>query len=84
MLRLEIRSADTQTTVLEVHGSIAGEDITLLAEKVESQHREKPLILDLTGVRFIDQAGVALLREWAVERLEIRGESFFIRALLRQ
>jgi len=84
MLRLEIRSADAQKTVLEVHGSIAGEDIPLLAEKIASQRREKPLILDLTGVRFIDQTGVALLREWAAERLEMRGESFFIRALLRQ
>ena len=84
MLRLTTRSDDPQETVLEAHGSVAGDGVDLLADEVESQQRDGPLVLDLAGVRYIDQTGVELLRRWTAGGLRVRGGSFFIRALLGQ
>jgi len=84
MLRLTTRSTGRQETVLEAHGSVAGEYVALLAGELESQRRDGLLVLDLTGARYIDQAGVDLLRRWASEGLEVRGGSIFIRTLLEQ
>ena len=40
-------------------------------------------MLDLNGVFFIDEAGIAVLRQWLGERLVLRGGSLFIQQLLR-
>ena len=39
-------------------------------------------MLELSGVRFIDATGMALLRDWSGEKLRVHGASRFIRMLL--
>ena len=40
------------------------------------------LVLDLGGVKFIDEAGLWVLKKWAGKRLVLRGATLFVRALL--
>ena len=42
------------------------------------------LVLDVSGVRFIDETGIALLERWSGERLVLRNGLPFIRALLER
>jgi anti-anti-sigma regulatory factor len=68
--------------MLQVDGWVSGGDVSILEQEgmrlLGETHR---LVLDLKGVQFIDEAGMALFQRWG-ERLELRGGSPFIRALL--
>jgi len=85
MVRLTIRSQTPEEVVLEVHGWVSGADVVILEEEGTRLLQEaKRLVLDLNGVQFIDREGMALLRRWPGERLDLRGESLFIQGLLEQ
>ena len=84
MLRLTIVSQGVEEVVLKVDGWLAGENVGLLEREGMCHLQEaKRLVLDLKGVRFIDQAGIALLQRWSGERLVLRGGSSFVRMLLK-
>lgn len=84
MLRLAIQSTNQEETVLEAHGRIAGQDVAFLEQEGEQALRQgQGLTLDLDGVRFIDRAGVELLRGWTDRGVTLRGGFLFIRAILR-
>jgi len=83
MLRVITRTADPGKMVIEVHGSIAEDDVAVLTSAVEAERVGRHLILDLHGVRFADQAGVDLLRRWTAEEMQMRGGSLYLLALLR-
>ena len=83
MLRLITVSQSQEEVVLKVDGWLAGENVDLLEQEgapVLGQVRR--LVLDLQGVRFIDEAGIALLQGWSSQGLVLQGGSVFIRALL--
>lgn len=83
MLRITLVSQTKEEAVLKVEGRVSGADVELLEQEGTRYLRNAGrLALDLTGVRFIDEAGVALLRRWSGERLALRGGSPFVRALL--
>ncbi len=70
--------------ILAAHCRIADESLSLLKAEVEAlQNREQHLVLELSGVRFIDAAGVELLRRWAEEGVELHGGSAFVQTLLK-
>ena len=84
MLRLTIVSQSVEEIVLKVDGWLAGESVDLLEREGLCHLQEAGrLVLDLEGVRFIDQAGIALLQQWSGERLVLRGGSSFVRMLLK-
>jgi anti-anti-sigma regulatory factor len=83
MLRLVLQSSSDRQHRVALFGSLAGPEVNLLAEEGRRHLAEIPrLVLDLDGLRFIDAAGLGLLRSWAGSRVQLRGGSVFIRALL--
>ena len=85
MLRLTIRSQTPEEAVLQVDGWVTAEQVQLLAREGSRLLRtSRRLRLDLKGVVFIDEAGLALLREEWGERIRLRDGSPFIRELLAE
>ena len=83
MIRLAVQSQRPEEAVLEVHGWLSGENVAVLrSEGTRLLEESQRLILDLKGVQFIDEAGIALLLCWRGERLALRGSSWFVRTLL--
>ena len=84
MLRLTIVSRNSEKVVLKVDGWLAGDNVDLLEQEGICHLREsKYLVLDLKGVKSIDQTGIALLQEWSGEQLILRGGSPFVKMLLK-
>ena len=80
MIRLTLVAQTPVEAVMKVEGWVSGAEVGVLEEdgtRLLQQCRR--LVLDLDGVQFIDRAGLALLRRWSGERLELRGGSLFIR-----
>jgi len=68
---------------LQVEGWITEEDVGVLDQEGACRMQgAKRLTLDLAGVRFIDTAGIALLKRWSEQGLELCGGSRFVRSLL--
>ena len=60
-----------------------GEDVILLAQMGEKvRQRGARLVLDLAGVRSIDEKGLALLASWAGPQLGLRRPSLFLGQVL--
>ena len=85
MLRLTIRSQTPEEVVLAVDGWVSGKNVEILEQEGTRLLQEaKCLVLDLKGVQFIDEVGIALLQRWSGERLVLRGGSWFVRMLLEK
>ena len=84
MLRLTVISQTPEQAVLQIDGWVSGANVTLLEEEGTRLRQEaERLVLDLSGVRVIDPAGLALLQGWSGERrLVLRGASPFVNQLL--
>jgi len=93
MLRIDTISQTCQQVVLKLEGRLAGAEVDLL-DQIVTRWLEliDHLILDLKGVKFIDRAGIELLKSWVRlpllqengtgVRLSLRDGSRFIRTLL--
>ncbi len=85
MLRLTLRSQSAEEVVLQVDGWVSRKAVDLLEQEGWCRLQEaRRLVLDLSGVRFIDRGGIALLQCWSGERLVLRGGSSFVRMLLQK
>jgi anti-anti-sigma regulatory factor len=85
MFRLVTLSQSPEQVVLAVYGWIAAGNVTLLEQELESWEKWiGRLVLDLEGVRFIDEAGADMLRRWKDRDAVLRGGSPFLRALLEE
>lgn len=83
MLRLSLQSSTDCCRKIALFGNLSGAEVNLLAEEGRRHlAAAERLVLDLGGVRFIDPAGLGLLRSWVGPRVALRGGSAFIRALL--
>ena len=85
MIRITVLSHTEKEVVLKVEGRIVADSVDVLEQ--EGLHRlgeSERLVLDLTGVKFIDDAGIELLKRWSGEQvmLVVRGVSPFLRELL--
>jgi ABC-type transporter Mla MlaB component len=77
------RSAGEEVYALE--GWITGEGVAVLAQTCGPPlERGANLVLDLHGVRTIDESGLALLMDWYGPRLALRRPSALIRLLLER
>lgn len=84
MLRIMLKFQTPEEVVLEVDGWVMEEEVELLDQEIARWHGQaKQLILDLGGVKFIDESGLALLKRWAARQLALRGGSAFVRMLLK-
>ncbi len=85
MLRLTVISRSTEEIVLQADGWVAGAYVDLLEREIRCHFEEtEGLVLDLRGVRFIDRAGIDVLRECMGVGLALRGGSLFVRTLLEE
>ena len=85
MIRLTIRSQTPEEVVLQVDGWVSGKNVPILEQEGTRLLGETQcLVLDLKGVRFIDEAGIALLQRWSGERLVLQDGPPFVRALLEK
>jgi anti-anti-sigma factor len=83
VLRVTVVSQGKEEIVLKVEGWVSEENVALLEQEGTRWLQEAGrLVLDLAGVQFIDQKGVALLQGWSGKRLVLCGGSAFVRALL--
>ena len=83
MLRITLMSQDTKEAVLRIDGWVSEATVHLLERECSSRAgAAERLVLDLSGVKFIDQAGLSLLHRWTGGRLLLRGASSFVRMLL--
>lgn len=83
MLRITVKSQTDKEVVLKVEGQVSGKNVALLEQEGNRWHRKvECLVLDLKGVQFADRAGIALLQGWLGNRVVLRNESAFVRALL--
>lgn len=85
MLRLTATSQSEKEAVLVVDGWVSGQDVDVLEEEGTRLLEEaERLVLELAGVKFIDQPGLELLKRWTGRRLVLRDASPFVQALLEQ
>ena len=83
MIRLTVRSQTPQEAVLQVDGWVSGKNVAILeGEGMRLLEESRCLVLELKGVKFVDEGGIGLLQRWWGERLELRGGSWFLRMLL--
>ncbi len=83
MLRITTEAEVGQTVRLKVEGRVVGEWVTefdhtctvLLAQK-------KNIVLDFSGVRFIDRRGIDIVKNMRGERVNIIGASLLVQTLL--
>ena len=84
MLRITVVSQTGEEAVLKVEGWVSEENVELLKQEgTRCLRKVGCLVLDLANVKYIDDAGIALLQRWPGERLKLRGGSPFMRMLLR-
>ena len=85
MLRITVVPQSEAEVVLKMDGWIAGEGVALLAEEGNRWLQGgRRLVLELEGVGFIDEAGLALLAGWPATQLTLRGASMYVRLLLQR
>lgn len=71
------------STTLQLEGRLTAEDLALLDESWRAcMHEKRRVTIDLAGVRFVDEAGAAMLRALRHEPVTLQSCSPFVRALL--
>lgn len=84
MLRLTIIAQSSTQAVVALDGWLSGEEVSSLAQEGQRWlDQGQQLVLDLDGVRSVDQAGLALLGAWCGTGVVLRGGSLYVRALLQ-
>jgi len=83
MLRITVMEQAPEEVVLKVEGRVCRGNVALLEQEgARWLGQGCRLVLDLSGVQFIDEAGMKLLQRWAGEGLVVRGGSMFVQAML--
>jgi anti-anti-sigma regulatory factor len=85
MVRISVTSRTQEQVVVKREGWVVRQAVPLLER--EGRHwldQGQRLVLELHGVRFIDQGGLELLAGWAGARLVLQGGSPFVQALLQR
>ena len=84
MLRITPVTRPGQPARLQLDGRVGGAEVELLErEGGRCLEQTGGLVLDLDGVQFIDEAGMALFERWAEDGVVLWGGSFFVRSLLK-
>jgi len=78
-IRIDIKS-EGPDAVLHVSGRLTGAAITQLSDACEPM--EGHFVLDLSKLKFADDAGAEVIRTLRERGAEIRGASYFIKMLI--
>ena len=68
MIRITLLAEDSRETVLEVEGDLVEDSATALEQKSARWAQAPKLEVDLAGVKFIDEAGIHVLRQRVGDR----------------
>ncbi|NKB72433.1 MAG: hypothetical protein GKR89_35600 [Candidatus Latescibacteria bacterium] len=83
MIRITQHTQTNRQTILQIEGDLVGPAVAILAREGWLRLRAgSVLVLDLSGLQIIDEAGVALLQDWAEPVLRLQGASRSIQLLL--
>lgn len=83
MLRIDVKSHTDVETVLKLSGWLSGREVDTLRREGEARQAEtRRLVIDLSGLRFIDRSGLDLLERWAGGGAVLCGGTLFIHSLL--
>lgn len=85
MLKISRSDLDSIHTTLQLEGRVTEADLSELERtREESQKDGRRLVLDLTGVSFVDRQGVAALNRMRRDGIMITGCSPFVSELLKE
>jgi anti-anti-sigma regulatory factor len=83
MFRITTTTSDHRQSILKAEGAVRGDAVRAIQFGCQFEMASgRRVALDLSGVTFIDAAGVFLVRALADQGVQIRGGSPFISALL--
>jgi len=83
MLRIDVVRKTSDQAILKIAGRLADAEVAFLDEELTHWlARAGLVILDLNGVTFIDEQGLAMLKRRPQADVQLRSESRFIRTLL--
>jgi ABC-type transporter Mla MlaB component len=83
VLRITSSSESGRPTTLKIEGSITGDWVDELSRAVSGTvGAAAGIVLDMAGVTFVDQGGVALLRRLKDRGVELVNGSDFVRTLV--
>ena len=84
MLRIDKVYENLSTVKLKLEGTLVGEWVLLLEEKtLECLENNKKVLLDFSGLRFVDEHGMEMLRRLPPEKIAITNCPRFIEELLK-
>ncbi len=84
MIRITVVSQTSEEVTLKIEGWVTYADVELMKEEITRWFREvHRVVLNLTHVRFIDEAGIEMLCGWPRSELVLQGGSPFVRTLLQ-
>lgn len=84
MLKVTHVAEDDRTVTLRLEGRIVGQWVNELKRECEiCLGKRRKLILDLSGVSFIDNQGITTLKTLLSDRVQLIGCSLFITGILK-
>ena len=84
MLRIDRAYENLLIVKLKLEGTLVGEWVSLLEEKIlECLENNKKVLLDFSGLRFVDEHGMEMLRRLPPEKIAITNCPRFIEELLK-
>ncbi len=84
MLRITFTGEGTNSETLRLEGRLVGPWVKQLRSICRARSAGERLQLDVSGLRYVDADGAALLRELAQRGAVLSGLSSFVAALLEQ
>ena len=83
MLRITETTTNKAQPMLRLEGRLVGQWVALLRESGESLNADA-FALELTGVSFVDRAGLELLHSWQTRGIKLLNCPLFLQEMLRQ
>jgi anti-anti-sigma regulatory factor len=84
VLRIDRAYENLFIVKLKLEGTLVGEWVSLLEEKIlECLENNKKVLLDFSGLRFVDEHGMEMLRRLPPEKIAITNCPRFIEELLK-
>lgn len=84
MLRISARTQVMGTIQLKLAGRIGPKEVELLRRELDLLCDGETVVLDLSGIEFLDEAALFFLGQWNGVPLVLQGGSLFIRQLLKE
>ncbi|MEW6734606.1 MAG: STAS domain-containing protein [Acidobacteriota bacterium] len=83
MLRITETTSDEETITLLLEGRIIDQWIDEICNQCRANlSQQRKVILDFSGVRFVDERGIEALKELINDRIQLIGCSLFLSQLL--